>query len=463
MRKSILSFILILLAYSAICQKPNVIIVFTDDQGYNDLGCYGSSTIKTPNLDKMASNGARFTNFYVTSSICSPSRAALLTGRLPARNGIGNVLVPGQNGLAQSEITIAEILKTKGYKTACFGKWHLGDDKDFLPTKQGFDTYLGIPYSNDMYISSGQEFSTEVKFNENYDLEKAKADQEFVEQNLKKRDAITKSPLKDKVPLFFNESIVEYPANQATLTERYFESAIDFIQKADNQPFFIYLTPAMPHIPLYTTDKFKNKSKGGLYGDVVEEIDFYMGRLLDFLKNNNLEKNTLVIFTSDNGPWLEKKGDAGSAFPYRGGKFTTYEGGVKVPCIMQWKGKIAPNIVINDLASTLDIMPTIAANTGTLPQNTTIDGFDITNVFDGKRKSKRQYLFYSTNKELTGVRDSEWKYLVRSGERNSGKESKPELYNLLEDKTESNNVIDQNPKVVSKMQQILEKMNESLR
>lgn len=463
MRKSILSFILILLAYAAICQKPNVIVVFTDDQGYNDLGCYGSSTIKTPNLDKMASNGARFTNFYVTSSICSPSRAALLTGRLPARNGIGNVLVPGQNGLAQSEITIAEALKTKGYKTACFGKWHLGDDKEFLPTKQGFDTYLGIPYSNDMYIGSGQEFSTEAKFNENYDLEKAKADQEFVKQNLKKRDAIIRSTLKNKVPLFFNESIVEYPANQATLTERYFESAIDFIQKSDNQPFFIYLTPAMPHVPLYTTDKFKNKSKGGLYGDVVEEIDFYMGRLLDFLKNNNLDKNTLLIFTSDNGPWLEKKENAGSAFPHRGGKFTTYEGGVKVPCIMQWKGKIAPNIVINDLASTLDIMPTIAANTGTLPQNTTIDGFDITNVFDGKRKSKRQYLFYSTNKELTGVRDSEWKYLIRSGERNSSKESKPELYNLLEDKTESNNVIDQNPKVVSKMQQILEKMNESLR
>lgn len=460
MKKSILSFIMMLMVYNANCQKPNVIIVFTDDQGYNDIGCYGSSKIKTPNLDKMAANGAKFTNFYVTSSVCSPSRAALLTGRLPARNGIGSVLVPGQNGLSQSEVTIAEILKSNGYKTACFGKWHLGDHIDYLPTNQGFDTYFGIPYSNDMYINSGQQFSAEVKFNENYDIEKAKADQEFVKQNLKKRDAINKSPLKERVPLFFNESIVEYPANQATLTERYFESAIDFIKKANNEPFFIYLTPAMPHIPLYTTEAFRNKSKGGLYGDVVEEIDFYMGRLLDYLETNNLDENTLVIFTSDNGPWLDKKEDAGSAFPYRGGKFTNYEGGLKVPCLMQWKGKISSNIVVNDLVSTLDLMPTIATNSGVLIKDIKIDGFDITNVFEGKRKSKRKYLFYNTNKEITGIRDSEWKYLVRSGERNSSKGSKPELYNLKEDETESNNLVEKYPKVIRRLEKELAKMNE---
>jgi arylsulfatase A len=445
-------------------ESPNVIIIFTDDQGYKDVGSYGSPNIKTPNLDKMAANGMRLTDFYVTSSVCSPSRASLLTGKLPARNGVGGVLFPGQAGLAPSQITIAEVLKQKGYKTACYGKWHLGDNAAFLPTKQGFDEYFGIPYSNDMYIGSGQPFSSSIKFNNNYTFEKAKAEQEFVQQNLKNRAAISKSDLKDKVPLFLNDSILEYPANQATLTQRYFDKAIHFINEAKKEPFFLYITPAMPHIPLFASEKFKNKSKGGLYGDVVEEIDFNVGRLLDYLKKNKLDKNTLVIFTSDNGPWLDKKQDAGSALPFRGGKFTTYEGGLRVPCIIQWAGVIPSGKVSNQLVSSVDFFPTIAkyAN-ASLYTNETTDGFDISTTLQAKEVSKRKYIFYSTNKEITGIRDGEWKYLVRSGERNAAVDTKPELYNLLNDKVESKNVIEQYPEKAKELAAAILEMNNILK
>jgi arylsulfatase A-like enzyme len=440
---------------------PNIIIIFTDDQGYNDLGCYGSTKIKTPNLDRMAADGMRFTNFYVTSSVCSPSRASLLTGKLPAKNGVGGVLVPGQMGLAPSEITIAEMLKDKGYKSACYGKWHLGDNTEYLPTKQGFDEYFGIPYSNDMYISSGQPFSVAIQFNNDYTIQKAQAEQLFVQQNLKNRSVITRSDLKDKVPLFLNDSIIEYPANQATLSQRYFDKAIHFIKNAKKDPFFLFITPAMPHIPLFASDKFINKSKGGLYGDAVEEIDFNVGRLLDFLRKNQLEKNTLVIFTSDNGPWLEKKEDAGSAFPFRGGKFTTYEGGVRMPCIVQWTGVIPAGKVSNQLASSLDIFPTIAGYSNVSLAASEIDGFDISSVLEDKDGSKRQYILYSTNKEITGIRLGDWKYLVRSGERNAPASSSPELYNLTTDKNESTNLILEYPEKAKELAALIQKLKKA--
>lgn len=442
---------------------PNIIIIFTDDQGYNDVSCYGSPNIKTPHLDRMAVNGMRFTNFYVTSSVCSPSRASLLTGRLPAGNDVGGVLVPGQAGLAPSQVTIAEILKEKGYKTACYGKWHLGDNPEYLPTRQGFDEYFGIPYSNDMYIGSSQPFAAAVQFNENYTIEKAKAAQDFVHQNLKNRAAITKSELKDKVPVFFNDSIVEYPANQATLTKRYFDKAMHFIKNANKEPFFLFITPAMPHIPLSASVNFRNKSKGGLYGDAVEEIDFNVGRLLDYLKTSQLDKNTLVIFSSDNGPWLEKKEDAGSAFPFRGGKFTTYEGGLRVPCIVQWNGVIPSGKVSSQLVSSIDLFPTIAKYANVSLPAAKLDGFDISSVLEAKGTSKRMYIFYSTNKEITGVCDGEWKYLVRSGERNAGVDTKPELYNLISDKAESKNLILQYPERAKELDEVIREMKNTFK
>lgn len=441
---------------------PNIVIIFTDDQGYNDVGCYGSSNINTPNLDKMAANGMRFTDFYVTSSVCSPSRASLLTGRLPARNGVGGVLVPGQVGLAPAEVTLAEMLKSKGYRTACYGKWHLGDSKDYLPNKQGFDEYYGVPYSNDMYIHSDHLFSSSIQFTEGYSIEKAKADQAFVHENIKSRFVINSSDLKNRVPLMFNDSIVEYPANQTTLTQRYFDKAIDFIKTNNEAPFFLFITPAMPHVPLFVSKSFENKSKRGLYGDAVEEIDFHVGRLMSYLKNSKLDKNTLVIFSSDNGPWLEKKGDAGSAYPFRGGKFTSYEGGVRTPCIVQWTGVVSAGIVSSELVSSLDLFPTIAGYAKASVSDVEVDGFDVSSILEGKGGSKRKYVFYCTNKEITGVRDSKWKYLIRSGERGAN-DSNPELYNLVIDRAESNNVYQQHPEKANELAAVIQELRRKLR
>lgn len=261
-------------------QKPNVVIIFTDDQGYQDLGCYGSPLIQTPSIDRMAKEGMKLTDFYVSASVSSASRAGLLTGRLNTRNGVKGVFFPEAEGMPSEEITLAEALKEQGYATGCFGKWHLGDLKGHLPTDQGFDSYYGIPYSNDMYIGPSQEFSPHATFREGYTLARAKEDQEFVRTS---KRADVKKKLNNASPLFEGDKIIEYPCDQSTTTRRYFDKAIDFVEHNQGQPFFVYITPSMPHVPLFASEQFRGKSKRGLYGDVVEEIDWNVGRFLDYL------------------------------------------------------------------------------------------------------------------------------------------------------------------------------------
>ena len=312
-------------------KKPNVIIIFCDDLGYGDLGTFGHPTIKTPNLDRLANEGQKWTNFYAAASVCTPSRAGIMTGRYPIRSGMCSdkrrVLFPDSaGGLPQSEVTIARALKHVRYNTACIGKWHLGHLPQYLPTKHGFDYYFGIPYSNDMDAV----------------------------RKLKREDHRHPHYENYNVPLMRNEEIIERPANQNTITKRYSEEAVQFIKENRDKPFFIYLAHNLPHIPLFTSEKFKDTSARGLYGDVVEEIDSGVGKIMDTLKQESLDKNTLVVFTSDNGPWLVFNEHGGSAGLLKEGKGMTWEGGMREPTVFYWKGKINP-AVVSDIGSTLDL------------------------------------------------------------------------------------------------------------
>jgi arylsulfatase A-like enzyme len=432
--------------------KPNVIIIFTDDQGYQDLGCYGSPKIKTPNIDKLAAEGIRFTNFYVTASVCTPSRASLLTGKYSFGSGVGNVIFPDRKALEPEQITIAEVLKTEGYKTACFGKWHLGDLDNYLPQNQGFDEYFGIPYSNDMFIGSTHKFADTVRFLNGYTLERAKEDQQFIKENYNERKKIVDQGIKELVPLFEGNKIVEYPCDQSTLTPRLFDRAINFIEKNSNKPFLIYLTPAMPHVPLFVSEKFKNKSERGLYGDVIEEIDWYTGALIQVLKDKKLDKNTIIIFTSDNGPWLGYKADSGSAEPLRDGKFTNYEGGVRVPCLMSWPGRWDQGKVSDEIVSSVDFLPTIANYAGA--KFNSVHGIDISSHLENsKNKLPRDYVLYTKGTEVHGIRKGDWKYLPYGGARNSeSTKPSPELYNLKEDVSEKTNMNESRPDLVQKLE-----------
>ena len=424
-------------------EQPNIIIVFTDDQGYQDLGCFGSPKIKTPRIDQMAKEGIRLTDFYVAAAVCSASRSSLLTGRNPDKHGIGGALFPGLKGLNTEEVTIAEVLKEAGYATACFGKWHLGDmNESELPTGQGFDEYYGIPYSNDMYIGSKQEFHKDVVFTRSYTLAKAKNDQQKRKRNL--------------VPIFEGTKIIEYPAEQKTLTKRYFDRAISFIDKNKKNPFFAYITPAMPHVPLFASADFKGKSERGLYGDVIEEIDWNMGKLLDYLKKNKLEENTIVIFTSDNGPWLKYGDKAGTALPLRDGKFSPFEGGVREPCVVRFPKKWQKGAVSSEVICTVDLLPTLAYYAkASIPKGLELDGKNVAKVLENTSNhlEKDYHYYYPKIKpgipQAVGVRYGDWKFLTMG--------STNYLFNLKDDISEKNNLITQNKEMAKKLQEVIEK------
>ncbi|WP_299666617.1 sulfatase [uncultured Polaribacter sp.] len=424
--------------------NPNVIIFFTDDQGYQDVGVFGSPLIKTPNLDKMAADGIKFTSFYSASSVCSPSRAALLTGSYPLRVSVPVVLWPNSDsGLPTQELTIADMLKTKGYATACIGKWHLGDKPEFLPTAQGFDSYLGIPYSNDMSVNPNFKVAEDAVFREGMTLDSLRY----------------AKPKKYFVPLLRDDAVVEYPVDQTTLTKRYTKEAISFIKKNKEEPFFLYVAQTMPHIPLYASPDFKGKSARGLYGDVIEEIDWSMGTILKTLESLGIDDNTLVIFTSDNGPWNLKDGQGGSALPLRGFKFQTYEGGMRVPMIAQWKGKIKAGSFTDKVASTIDLLPTIAYLTEAKVSEKPMDGKNIWPLLSGSKKAKSPHrkdgFYYYSGKTLEAIRRGDWKLRIRNGD--------VELYNLKNDISESINIASTNPKIVKKLQKMMDDFDADLK
>jgi arylsulfatase A len=424
--------------------KPNFIIIFPDDQGYGDLSCFGSATIRTPQLDRLAQEGRRFTSFVVPSSICSPSRAGLLTGCYPKRVGMAKgVLTPGStSGLNPTEHTIADHLKEDGYATACIGKWHLGHHPEVLPTAQGFDRFYGIPYSNDM----------------NHPDNKGKPD-----GGPEGMDTLWNDPestlTKWRTPLMENEKIVELPVDQRTITRRCTDRGIAFIKENIDRPFFLYLPYSMPHVPLYVPDDVRDPDSKRAYINTIEHLDTEIGRLINYLRENKLTDNTYIIFATDNGPWLTFKHHGGSAGPLREGKFSTFEGGHRVPCIMWAPGRIPAGTQCDALASTIDLLPTIAALTHTkLPGDRTIDGTDITSLLDGTSNSARKdFLYYAPSGQIEGIREGNWKLLIRQKE--SQKETpSPQvretlLFNLTTDLGEKTNLAAQNPEIVERLRQ----------
>tara|TARA_R110002096_G_scaffold100173_9_gene222017 strand:+ start:4488 stop:5936 length:1449 start_codon:yes stop_codon:yes gene_type:complete len=438
-------------------RPPNIVVMFTDDQGYGDVGCYGAKDFKTPHLDQMAAEGVRFTDFYVSSPVCSASRAALLTGCYHERVGISGALGPAsKTGLAPEEETLAEICKQRGYATAAIGKWHLGRPSQFLPTNQGFDEYFGLPYSNDMW-----PFHPNVL-------------------HLPMKERIKRWP---HLPLIEGTEVIVdevTPETQRSLSTWYADKAVNFIERNKKKPFFLYVAHSQPHVPLYVSDQFEGSSENGLFGDVIQEIDDTMGRILAKLEEIGQAENTLVIFTCDNGPWLSYGTHCGTAGPLREGKGTCWDGGIRVPFIARWPGRIPAGNTCSEPAATIDILPTVANLIGAKQPKRPIDGKDIWPLLSSAEGAKSPHdalFFYYKRTELQAVRSGKWKLILphkyrslngRKG-RNDGipvpydnNDAELGLYDLSNDIGEQKNLAAQNPEVVAELMKKVESMRNDL-
>ena len=429
-------------AASADSAPPNFIIILADDLGYGDLGCYGQKKIRTPNIDRMAREGMRFTDFYVAAPVCSPSRAALMTGCYPPRVGLGvcsrerdgevvpwHVLYPNsRQGLHQDELTLPELLKERGYATACIGKWHLGEHPQFLPTSHGFDYYYGIPYSNDM----------------------------------------------KPTVMMRGEEVVEPEVDQATITRKYTEEAVRYIAEKKDGPFFLYLAHNAPHTPLHASEQFRGKSPRGLYGDVVEELDWSVGEVLRAIDQAGIAERTLVVFLSDNGPWLRRGENGGIATPLRNGKGSTYEGGMRVPFIARWKGTVPAGTVCSEIATAMDLLPTfVRLAGGEPPADRRIDGREITALLRGEpgARSPHEAIYYYFMDDLQAVRSGPWKLKLETtvarddhythvGDPNSTVPAA--LYNLEDDPGEQKSVLNHHPRIVERLEALAARAREDL-
>lgn len=413
-------------------RTPNFIIIFCDDLGYGDIGCFGSTVHRTPHIDRMAAQGMRLTSFYVSSGVCTPSRASLLTGCYPPRIGMhinsdGSlaVLLPGEpKGLHPDEVTIAELLKARGYATACIGKWHLGDQPDFSPTRQGFDYYFGVPFSNDM----GQEIRPQYRDDPKFQF----------------------PPL----PLMRNEQVIETEPDQRQITRRYTQEAVAFIEANKDRPFFLYLPHTMPHWPHYASESFAGRSGNGVYGDSVEELDWSVGQILDALRQRGIDGRTLVIFTSDNGGLVA---DGASNGRLRGGKGTTFEGGLRVPCIVRWPGTVPAGTESGEIVTTMDLLPTLAALAGAgVPSDRIIDGRDIRPLIFGQpgAKSPHEAFLYYRKDRLEAVRSGKWKLRLSP--------PAPQLYDLEADIGENSDIAADHAAVVDRLLALGERAREDL-
>lgn len=427
---------------------PNLVLIFADDLGYGDLGVYGAREWETPHLDRLAQEGIRFSRFYVAQPVCTASRAALLTGCYPSRVGLHGALSPNARiGIHSNEVTLAELLKSRGYATAIFGKWHLGHHPEFLPTRHGFDEYFGLPYSNDMWPKHPE----------------------------------AKPGAYPPLPLLEGERVVQTMPDQTQLTTWYTERAVRFIERNRGRPFFLYVAHSMPHVPLHVSDKFKGRSRQGLYGDVIMELDWSVGQILAALRRHGLEQHTLVIFTSDNGPWLSYGNHAGSAGPLREGKGTCWEGGVRVPFLARWPGQIPAGAVCAEPAMTLDLLPTMARLVDAPLPGHPIDGVDIWPLLTGQpgaRNPHSAYYFYFGNNELQALTAGRWKLVLphtyrtlagqppgRDGQPakyQQRKVERPELYDLEADLGETTDLAGRHPEVVDRLMALAQQAREEL-